>query len=327
MKVGVVIPFYQREKGILTRALDSIRNQDLDENIRLEVIVVDDQSPVSAASEMAAFADTGHISWHSVSQPNGGPGAARNTGIDWLQARGADFIAFLDSDDEWHSDHLGNAISALVSGCDFYFSDHSRTGSFDSYFLSHPHLKEATTFRNAPAHECGPHLRRFHAAAIVKQIIDNYLSQTSTVVLRSAFLGSSRFDPDLRYAGEDHMLWIVLALKDGNICISTQQEVTCGSGLNMFFGAFDWDSEDVLSVLSSQVMFLSKLKRMPSIPNVKSVEETFDRFNRRYAYVLARRLSKRSLPARTGFMRIWKDDPLWPLKAPFLVGRFALFDR
>lgn len=65
------------------------------------------------------------------------------------------------------------------------------------------------------------------------------------------------------------MLWIVLALKDGNICISTQQEVTCGSGLNMFFGAFDWDSEDVLSVLSSQVMFFFQAKADAIYPERK----------------------------------------------------------
>ena len=38
-----------------------------------------------------------------IRRANGGPGAARNTGI--LAAK-AEFIAFLDSDDQWEATHL-----------------------------------------------------------------------------------------------------------------------------------------------------------------------------------------------------------------------------
>ncbi len=45
-----------------------------------------------------------------IRQPNSGPGAARNRGI---AASRAEFVAFLDADDEWLPDHLATALAAL----------------------------------------------------------------------------------------------------------------------------------------------------------------------------------------------------------------------
>ena len=52
--IAVIIPFFQREAGILGRALKSIADQNYP-NSALYVIVVDDGSPVSAESEIGKW--------------------------------------------------------------------------------------------------------------------------------------------------------------------------------------------------------------------------------------------------------------------------------
>lgn len=329
MNVGVVIPFYQREPGILPRALASIRNQHLPSGVRLEVVVVDDQSPVPAAAEMAAFTDSDRIRWHLISQPNGGPGAARNTGIDWLDGKEIRYLAFLDSDDEWRPDHLANALAALEAGGDFYFSDHSRTGSWCSYFNEDRYVRATLAGIEATpmVPEEGGAVRIFAPGTINHAMLQNYLGQTSTVVLRRATLGDLRFDPELRHAGEDYMLWIQLALKGARICISDEIEVACGAGINMCFGSYDWNSRDVLMRLASEIVFHRKLDGLPLGGARGKVLERLQRYRRLYAYLLLRQVAKRRLPARTGLSRVMRHDPLLPVQAPLLIARFLLRDR
>ena len=53
--VAVIIPYFQKRAGILHRALNSVLQQRLSADTRLEVIVVDDGSPVSARAEVATL--------------------------------------------------------------------------------------------------------------------------------------------------------------------------------------------------------------------------------------------------------------------------------
>jgi succinoglycan biosynthesis protein ExoW len=43
--LAVIIPYYQRDPGILRRALDSVRGQDLPAALKVHVYLVDDGSP------------------------------------------------------------------------------------------------------------------------------------------------------------------------------------------------------------------------------------------------------------------------------------------
>ena len=328
VKVGVVIPFYQRSAGILSRALTSIRNQNLPPDVELEVIVVDDQSPVAAAAEVSSFSNSEKIRWNVIRQSNAGPGAARNSGIEWLADKGVRYVAFLDSDDEWRSDHLLNAVTALEIGGDFYFSDHSRSGHYSSYFKEDE--KGSATLKgikNVSADLVDGSARIFSSGQMKFAIIENYLAQTSTVVLRYKALGQARFDPELRHSGEDYMLWIELVLKGARVCISDEIEVCCGSGINMYHGSFDWDSENILTLLSSQIIFYGKLIRLPLGPARKEMRRRLQEFRRLYAYLLFRRLVLRRLPAQTGLRHILRRDPLLGLEAPLLIGQFMLIDR
>ena len=89
MTVSVVIPCYGGET--LPRALASVAAQT---RPPLEVIVVDDASPVAVQAEGARVIRL---------ERNRGPADARNAG--WDLARGR-YVAFLDSDDAWHPQKL-----------------------------------------------------------------------------------------------------------------------------------------------------------------------------------------------------------------------------
>ncbi len=91
--VSVIIPAFNRAHT-LGRALDSILAQ---KEVSLEIVVVDDGSTDGTRELVARFMSQ-HGEIRYLHQANQGPAAARNAGI--LNAR-SNFIAFLDSDDEW----------------------------------------------------------------------------------------------------------------------------------------------------------------------------------------------------------------------------------
>lgn len=102
--VSVVIPAYNREKYI-ARAIRSIQLQGVS---GIEIIVVDDCSQDGTMQAVLKCADTDpRIRLISLDKKKGAQ-AARNTAI--RNARGQ-WIAFLDSDDEWLPDSLSNRLS------------------------------------------------------------------------------------------------------------------------------------------------------------------------------------------------------------------------
>ena len=73
-KVAVVVPYFQRESGILRKALESIFAQQKFEDYT--IYVVDDESPMPADQDLTGF-DTTRI--ELIRQKNKGCGGARNT--------------------------------------------------------------------------------------------------------------------------------------------------------------------------------------------------------------------------------------------------------
>lgn len=97
--VSVIIPTYNRA-STLRRTVDSALAQTYQP---LEVIVVDDGSTDGTLEVLRSYGDR----IHAITQPNGGPSAARNTGA---KAANGEWLAFLDSDDVWRPEKIGRQV-------------------------------------------------------------------------------------------------------------------------------------------------------------------------------------------------------------------------
>lgn len=226
--VSVIIPYFQRRPGLLARALASVCAQRLDTSI--EVLVVDDASPLDPAGEVPAQLPP-HVAVRIVRQANGGPGAARNSGIDSVAAD-TRYVAFLDSDDEWLPDHLRNAIDALGDDLDFYFCNHFEPGSTVDEF-SHRGIM------NLDLHEPLPRGSRcFKFIGDMRdQVISANVIETSTVVYRRSALAEVRFRPEFRNAFEDHLFWLDAIKAARGVAFSADVGVQYGEGVSIWRSA------------------------------------------------------------------------------------------
>ena len=102
MNISVVIPTYNR-KHTLPRAIASVLNQTLQPT---EIIMVDDGSTDGTAD----WIQETYPRINPISQSNKGVSAARNIGI---KSAKCDWIALLDSDDEWLPEKLEKQVEAL----------------------------------------------------------------------------------------------------------------------------------------------------------------------------------------------------------------------
>jgi glycosyltransferase involved in cell wall biosynthesis len=100
--ISIIIPTYNRQ-ALLCRALASVFAQTYTD---IEVIVVDDGSTDGTANHIARH----YPQVHFIQQPRHGVSHARNRGL--CVARG-EWIALLDSDDEWQPDKLARQMQTL----------------------------------------------------------------------------------------------------------------------------------------------------------------------------------------------------------------------
>jgi succinoglycan biosynthesis protein ExoW len=310
--IAVVIPYFQRDAGILLQALDSVAAQQLPAGVRVKIVIVDDQSPHPLEKELKDFAVSPLFELLPLSRPNGGPGAARNTALDHLDPSSTDLVAFLDSDDVWYPRHLASALSAMGEGTDFHFANsiHDDCTSF-SYFSY-----------MSDRHDLGPEVepvsRTISGREAFNEFIVHCIPHTSQVVYRFSRHPDIRFDTSLRRTGEDQLFWIELARRSKLVSYLTACMGRRGQGVSVYREALSWDSLNAPNRLIDGLVFRDKLTRHYRLDvsqrqlSEREAQETRDHL----LFLCIRNLRYRPRSTIEALMRVSQEIPSFWLHFP-----------
>ncbi len=254
IKISVIIPYFQRQTGILRRALESILVQQLLPDVCVDIIVVDDGSPISAQSEVEGLEFSSPFYLNIIKQPNGGVAMARNTALKAVD-KSTKYIAFLDSDDTWRGGHLKRGIEALEHGGNFYFCDNRRDGHHDSYFKNSQLLESYIA-----KHSANQNIVTLTTDELSTTILREFTTQASTVIYLRNIASDLFFDTSFINAGEDILFFLQLAGKAKNISLSPEIMVDCGTGINLYFGSLGWDNPAHLAQVITNLRVHSTIK-------------------------------------------------------------------
>lgn len=310
--VGVVIPYFQEEKGLLRRALESVAAQELPADVRLDVMVVDDGSPVPAWEEVDGFNAPPWVELTITAQANAGPAAARNSALDRLSEKNADYVAFLDSDDIWYAEHLATALEQLRHS-DFHFAnvdeDERDFFSYAEYIGQH-HRRDGGGSYHPPT-------RTVTGNEAFRALLRQCFVHTSQVVYDFGKWPGIRFATDQRHAGEDLLFWLELSRKSDRISYSASPMGARGRGVSLYRGALSWDSPRALDSLIDGLKLQKKISRYDVDPAERSMLRRKRRQMRdRLMFLMLRALPRRPDIVCQAAIRLAKELPDYFLHAP-----------
>ena len=184
MKISVIIPTYNRKKT-LARAIQSVINQSLSP---FEILIIDDGS--NDGTEEWVKENFQNIKY--IYQNNRGVSSARNIGI--KNANG-DWIAFLDSDDEWLPNKLHEQVKAIESNPKIKFF----------------HTNEIWIRNGVRVNQMKKHKK--YGGYIFEKCLDICrVSPSSVLIRKEVFDNIGVFDESLRVC-EDYDLWLRITSK------------------------------------------------------------------------------------------------------------------
>ncbi len=331
LTIGVLIPFFQREAAPLRRCLESVVTQILAPAQRLLLVVVDDESPLSLEEALDGVEIPAPHELVQLTRRNGGPGAARNTGLDYLSDLPVEFVAFIDSDDVWRPGHVSRALMALGDDADFFFCDHDRWNYPSSNFEGSETFREWIESSDAPFAAClnlgfgSQRIYQFRPDRAVSCFVQDYLSQTSTVVYRRGACETLRFDETLRYAGEDYLFWLQLAELARAVRFTTAKDVETGRGVNMYAASLGWSHPEAARRQAADIRFLLTIPRSVSL-NHDARTALADRLvgsEAEFAQILLRKFARAPVAAADVLLPLLRLKPSLPLSLIYslLTGR------
>ena len=247
--VAVIIPYYQKREGILRRALASVLEQKLPPGVLVNVIVADDGSPIPTQREIEGLTFVTPFSLTVIEQPNAGVSVARNICLDNMSPE-TDYVAFLDSDDIWHPDHLATAVQALDRGYDFYFCDGKRSDCKETLYQETGFLDDLT----GHSADLGNGLYEPDKVWFFDKALRWAMFQTSTVAYRHGVMPDLRFETSLRLAGEDCLFFYQLIQKCRGICCLVSSMVTQADGINIFASRIGWNNPDTIALQMGRIL-------------------------------------------------------------------------
>ncbi|KHT52228.1 glycosyltransferase family 2 protein [Vibrio sinaloensis] len=184
--VSVIIPMYNSETTIV-RALDSVKSQSQLELIG-EIIVVNDGSTDNSDRIVNEYAERHpNLNIKLLNKSNGGVASARNLGI---SSSSFDWIALLDSDDEWLSNKLEHQYNILIENKQIDLL--------------------GGEINDKPLSILGKKLNYLHKIKTTNLLIKMYPQTSTTIFKKSVFESIGGFDETLRYA-EDGRFFVEVA--------------------------------------------------------------------------------------------------------------------
>jgi succinoglycan biosynthesis protein ExoW len=332
VRISLIIPYFQRQPGILRKALNSVFEQSLPADCLMDVSIIDDASPSPPELELV---DTppAQISVRIIKRANGGPGAARNTGLDIAPTQ-TDFIAFLDSDDLWAPDHLQRALTTLGDDADFYFSDQltASLSEHSTYFeglcvqsgdqfgesklprhLVAPYSSEPVIAPHGPEGSFG-----FIGREGLTILIRSFLPHISCTVIRAPRLGHLRFRTDLRNAGEDYLYFLMLADGARKVCYSNRIGAIRGHGISIFHSSVSWDNDRSWFILADNLMCLLHARAVLNLDE-HQIAILERRISFRRLEMVARSLSDVRRLKLPPLYQIFQTDPGLIVRIPLLL--------
>ena len=191
--ISVIIPTYNRAH-LLPRALDSILSQSCLPN---EIIVVDDGSTDDTSVLMTSV----YPEIVFIQQSNTGVSCTRNVGI---KRASGDWIAFLDSDDEWFPEKLGVQMNALYKNPELKICHTNEIW-----------IRNGTRVNPKKKHE------RFGGWIFQKCLPLCCISPSSVIIHKSIFDEAGLFDDSLLVC-EDYDLWLRITARNPVLYIEKQ---------------------------------------------------------------------------------------------------------
>lgn len=303
--LAIVIPYYQKQDGLLRKAVESVLQQQCQRAFR--IVVVDDSSPAGAEAELQPLLATHGDRLTLLKQANAGPAAARNRALDSLGPE-VSHVAFIDSDDAWSPGHLQRMMSAFDAGADFFFSDYQRPHEPESCF--------AKCKLNAAAHPLikGQDRLHWYSGDFFDALLKGSPAGTSTIGYHFAAMRTLRFATEL-WVCEDILFWMQIAKRSTRIAFSDICGVQCGIGVNIFEGA-TWGSMARLKRNLGHVVYHLDVEKMfeLSVPQ----QEWNQRFMRGLDADFAHGILAYALRGKRGWIQVLKD---YSTKRPHVLQR------
>ncbi len=184
MQISVVIPTHNRYE-FLKRALASVLSQTYQPS---EIIVIDDGSTDNTSHIKQDFPSIKYFY-----QKNGGVSSARNLGI---KKASYEWIAFLDSDDEWHKDKLKEQVAFHKQNPDILMS-----------------YTDEKWIRDAKEVKIPKKFKKYSGEVFDKCLSYCIIAPSASIIHKDLFSKVGLFDESLEVC-EDYDLWLRIAVEN-----------------------------------------------------------------------------------------------------------------
>lgn len=206
--ISVVIPMYNSSKTI-TKALDSIKNQSY--KCDYQIIVVNDGSQDDSYAVVCDYITKNpKLNIQLIDQFNSGVSKARNVG---LKIAEGEYVAFLDSDDEWLINKIEKQMSILKQNPEIDLLATNRNEEFFKSFL-------------------GKNFFEVNKISSRLLLLKNFLSPPTVMMKRGIIFEVGLFDENQKHAEEGNY-WIRVCNKK-NCYLLNESLVITGDGKPSF---------------------------------------------------------------------------------------------